>query len=398
MAKFSLVKSSRVSKQKIPIPPIPQELEGVNNILESLGLKDKFTAMGMDFTMVLLGIGQKLLKSTSEISFLANCGLISMQRRFNRFLHKTQGEIVFSTLLKSLPAKIFCDPCGVLILDDSPLPKSGKKMHGAKKLYHNGFFHGYELLTLAYSCASGVFPVAFSLKTKFSASKLTLGAEILNKVLEILPVPRWVVFDSWYTVKPLLEPLIAMKLLFIGAVKNNYKFIYRGRVYHARDFIRLASKARYACFDVSCAWCSRLRLIVFRRKLSSGKFRYEILLTNDFTTSARKIAMAYLRRWNIETTFRTFKQSFALNEFHNRNLTAIVNHIAFSFCALLLVAYLKSLFHSLRLKSHAWIRTFVFFARKLCRILLPSGLSIETKLICPNYRYFKRFGVLRLGV
>ncbi|MCE5300771.1 MAG: transposase [Spirochaetia bacterium] len=136
----------------------------------------------------------------------------------------------------------------------------------------------------------------------------------------------------------MLKALLAMGLLFIGPVKSNRKFIYRGRIYHAKDFIHLSKGSRYSSFVVSCGWHSSLRLIVFRRKLSSEKVRYEILLTNDLTSSSRKIAHAYLRRWNIETTFLAFKQSFALNHFHNLNLFAIFNHIALAFCALLIVA------------------------------------------------------------
>lgn len=396
MANTTLLEIVRIRKQELHIP---QEMEGVSKMLESLGLKDKLTAAGMDFNLVLIGLGQKLRKATSEIAFLARWGLSSFQRRYNRFLHHPQTEIIFSILLNSLPRKIFSDPKGVMILDDSPLPKSGKKMQGAKKFYHNGaFFHGYELPALVYSGVAGNFPLAFALKTKFSASKLTLSMEMIKKTLEILPPPRWVLFDSWFTVKPLLKFLMALGLLFIGPVKRNRRFVYRGRLYYARDFLRLAKKEKYASFEVSCPWHHRLRLIIFRRKLSSKKIRSEILLTNDLNSSPQQIAKVYLRRWAIETIFRTFKQSFALNHFHNRELIAIQNHIAFAFCALLLVAYLKSLFSSLQTKSLAWTRAFVFFVRKRCRSLLASGLWVETVLICPNYRYFKRFNLVPLNV
>jgi len=101
--------------------------------------------------------------------------------------------------------------------------------------------------------------------------------------------------------------------------------------------------------------------------------------------------ISFLARWGLSSFFRTFKQSFALIHFHNHNLAAIPNHIAFAFCVLLLVAYLKSLFRSLQTRSLAWVRTFVFFAHKRCRSMLPSGLWVETGLICPSYRYFKYF-------
>lgn len=396
MANTNLLEIVRIRKQELRIP---QEMEGVRKMLESLGLKEKLTAAGIHFTLVLIGIGQKLRKAISEVSFLTLWGLSSFQRRYNRFLHQTQAGVVFSTLLETLPRSIFSDPKGVWILDDSPLPKSGKKMQGAKKFYHNGsFFHGYELPALVYSGKAGNFPLDFALKTKSSASKLALSIDMLEKTLEILPKPRWVLFDSWFTVKPLLNFLFAKTLQFIGPVKSNRKFVYRGRLYHAKDFIRLAKHAPYADFQVACSWCAKLRLVVFRRKLSSKKIRYELLLTNDFSSTPRQISKAYLRRWTIETVFRAAKQSFGLNHFHNRSLAACLSHITFTFCALLLVAYLKSLFPSLKQKSLAWIRAFVFFVRKLCRTLLPSGLRVETTLICPNYRYFKRFYSGRLHV
>jgi hypothetical protein len=396
MANNSLLEIVHIRKQELRIP---QEMEGVKKMLESLGLKERLAATGINFTLVLIGIGQKLRKATSEISFLTLWGLASIQRRYNRFLHQAQSGVVFSTLLETLPRSIFSDPKGVWILDDSPLPKSGKKMQGAKKFYHNGsFFHGYELPALVYSGKAGNFPLDFALKTKSSASKLALSMDMIEKALEILPPPRWVLFDSWFTVKPLLKFLFAKALQFIGPVKSNRKFIYRGRLYHAKDFIRLAKHAPYADFQVSCSWCAKLRLVVFRRKLSSKKIRYELLLTNDHDSSPRQIAKAYLRRWAIETVFRASKQSFGLNHFHNRSLAACLSHIALAFCALLLVAYLKSLFPSLKKKSLAWIRAFVFFVRKLCQTLLSSGLWVETSLICPNYRYFKRFHLVPLNV
>ena len=396
MANSNLLENIRIRKQELRIP---QEMEGVSKMLESLGLKEKLTVAGIDFTLVLLGVGQKLRKATSEIAFLALWELSSFQRRYNRFLHQTQGEIVFSMLLKSLPPKTFSDPKGVWILDDSPLPKSGIKMQGVKKFYHNGsFFLGYELPALVYSGVAGNFPLAFALKTKSSASKLALSTEMIEKSLKILPKPRWVLFDSWFTVKPLLKFLFSMGLLFIGPVKSNRKFVYRRRLYHAKNFIRLAKHEKYVAFDVSCSWHSKLRLVVFRRKLSSKKIRHELLLTNDFSSTPCQIAKAYLRRWNIETVFRTFKQSFALNHFHNRSLAAIHNHIALAFCALLLVAYLKSLFRSLQVKSLAWIRAFVFFVRRRYCCLLSSGLSVEAEWISPNFRYFKRFNLVPFNV
>ena len=103
--------------------------------------------------------------------------------------------------------------------------------------------------------------------------------------------------------------------------------------------------------------------------------------------------MAYLKRWGIETFFRAGKQSFALEKFHNRAWTAIVNHIAFSFCAMLLVAYLRSLFESLKERSLAFVRTFAFFKRVWLVLKAVNGLSMTVWQLLPNPLYFNRFGL-----
>ena len=151
----------------------------------------------MKVSIIFFGKWKKLRKTASKASFLNLWGFDSFPRRYNRLLNQLQTEIVFSTLLNSLPLRIFSDPKGVMISDDSPLPKSGKKMQAAKKLYHNGsFFHGYELPALDYSGAAGNFPLALALKTKSSSSKLALSMQMIEKSLQILPPPRGVLFDS----------------------------------------------------------------------------------------------------------------------------------------------------------------------------------------------------------
>ena len=55
MANTTLLEIVRIRKQELHIP---QEMEGVSKMLESPGLKDKLTAAGMDFNLVLIGLGQ----------------------------------------------------------------------------------------------------------------------------------------------------------------------------------------------------------------------------------------------------------------------------------------------------------------------------------------------------
>jgi hypothetical protein len=391
MAKLNLLQIVAARKGKFSAP---QELEGVDQMLVSFGLRDQAKVWGMDFSLLVFGIGQKLLRAVSETAFLAELELSGLQKRFNRFLRKNRGENLLPWLLQHLPKKCLQDPDGVLILDDTPLQKSGKKMPGAKKFFHNGqFFHGYELLTLIFSGEKGLFPLGSSLKTKTSPSKITMACHLIEQALSLGFSPRWIVFDSWYTVKDLLDFIILRGLRFAGPLKKNRVLWFQRRRHHLDYFLKKSQGLTYSAFLISLRKNGPvLRLVVFQRRLKSGKIQTEFLLTNDLTSAPKKIAKVYLKRWGIETLFRAGKQTFSLEKFHNRNIQAIQNHIAFSLCAIVLVAFLKTLFKSLQGKSLAFVRRVVFF-KKITITIGTKWYALKAFLIRPNPLYFKRFGV-----
>ena len=320
MVTFSLLQERVTGKRFLEIP---RSLEGAVKMLEKLGMKDKIQASGMDFSLLVLALGQKLMKASSEIAFLKDLGLESWQRRFNRFCQKADGLFLMEGLLKSLPKRWLFDPQAIWVLDDTPLKKSGKRMQGTRQFYSNGScFWGFELLTLSLFASHGTYP-------------------------------------------------------------RNRRLIYRNRLYSARDFIRLCKRCGQRSFEVLLPCGLPLRLLVWKRHFRNGSRRYELLVTNDFVSSPRALKNAYLKRWSIETLFRASKQSFALQNFHNRSLAAIRNHIAFSYSALILTAFLKSLFSSLHDKSLSFVRAFVFL-RKVPRILLSRGFKLLTFEITPN--------------
>jgi hypothetical protein len=396
MAKLNLLQIATARKGKFSAP---QELEGVEKMLVSFGLCNQAKEWGMDFSLLVFGIGQKLLQAVSETAFLAELELSGLQKRFNRFLRKNGGENLLPWLLQHLPKKCLQDPDGVLILDDTPLQKSGKKMPGAKKFFHNGqFFHGYELLTLIFSGEKGLFPLGSSLKTKTSLSKITMACHLIEQTLSLGFSPRWIVFDSWYTVKKLLDFIILKGLRFVGPLKKNRVLWFQGRRHHLDYFLKKSQGRTYCAFLISLKKNEQvLRLVVFQRRLKSGKIQTEFLLTNDLTSAAKKIAKVYLKRWGIETLFRAGKQTFSLEKFHNRNFQAIQNHIAFSLCAMVLVAFMKTLFKSLRGKSLAFVRRVAFF-KKITVTIGTRWCALKAFAIRPNPLYFKRFGVVAWDV
>lgn len=377
---------------------VPAELKGIEKMLVSFNLDDQTKQWGLDFRLLVLGIGQKLLKGISEAAFLAEMQWDQFQKRFNSFLRRPWKGDLLTWFLQSLPAGCFQDPEAVWILDDSPLEKTGKKMQGSKKFFHNGrYYHGYELLTLVFSGLKGLFPLGYTLKTSQSPSKIKMACDLVRQAVSLGFSPKWILFDSWYTAQELLENLMAQGLKFIGALKKNRVLWFGGRRHQLDYFLKKAGEKTYASFLVALQSGLEARLVVFRRRLKSGRIQVEFLLTNDLVSSAKKIAQAYLKRWDIETLFRTSKQAFSLKNFHNRSLTAIQNHITLSFCAVVLTSYLKCLFQSLKDKSPAFVRRVAFF-KKTVLYLGEKYFWMKVSVIRPHPLYFKRFGVVPCSV
>jgi len=392
MAHSNLLQIVAARQQKVGVP---LELKGLEKMLDSLHLPIQAKQWGLDFNFLLLGIGQKLLKAVSEAAFLAEMEWLHLQKRFNRFLRKTWEADLLVWFLKSLPAKYFQDPQAVWILDDTPLKKTGKKIKDSKKFYHNGrYYHGYELLTLVFFGEKGIFPLGKALKTSKSPSKIKLSCQLIRQAVSLGFRPRWIVFDAWYTAQKLLDDLIAQGLKFIGPLKKNRVLWFNGRRHRLDYFLKKAGDKTYASFFVALKNSQEVRLVVFRRRLKSGKIQVEFLLTNDMVSSAKQIAQAFLKRWAIETFFRASKQTFSLEGFHNRSLSAIQNHITLSLCAALLVAYLRSLFKSLKGKSFAFVRRVAFFKRIRLVLKAANGLMMMAWQTVPNPFYFRRFGVV----
>jgi hypothetical protein len=220
-----------------------------------------------------------------------------------------------------------------------------------------------------------------------------LSKHLLEEALNQGLSPDFLVFDAWFTVAELLTFADEKGLSFVGPLKRNRVLFLNGRKTSPKKLLKKLPKPTCSSFEIALSNGRNYRLVIFRRKLSSRKTQVEFLLTNDWCSSAEAIAQAYLRRWSIESFFRASKQSFALEKFHNRSWRTILNHLALSFCAMLLVAYLRSLFESLQGKSLAFVRTYAFFKRIRVVLRATNGFSMTLWQTLPNPLYFKRFGL-----
>ncbi len=385
---FQIVKSRKCQKG------LPSLLSGVQQLLASLCPSGNMALMKFPLEQASFALGQKIRSCSSEAAYVSQPEIEASQRAYNRFLQKAPAQDLFSLLISRLPDHLFSGPGTTWILDDTPLKKSGFRMEKAGKFNHNGaFYHGYQLPVLVSRSVQGVFPLGFALKGKTCPSKINLSKTLLEVALNQGFSPDFLVFDTWFTVAELLVFADERDLRFVGSLKRNRVLYINGRKTSPKKLLKKLPKSTHSSFEVTLSNGRTYRLVAFRRRLSSRKTRIEFLLTNDWVSSDEAIAQVYLRRWGIETFFREAKQSFALEKFHNRSWKTIQNHLAFSLCAMLLVAYLRSLFESLRKKSLAFVRTFAFFKRVRLVLKATNGFSLTVWQTLPNPLYFKRFGL-----
>lgn len=385
---FQVVKSRKSQKG------VPELLRGVHQLLGSLCPSQTLETIGLSAQQAVFALGQKIRQAPSEQAYVSQPETESAQRAYNRFLQKAPAQELLSLLISRVPQKFFSGPGAIWSLDDTPLRKSGPSMEKAGKFHHNGaFYHGYELPVLVSHTSQGVFPLGFTLKGKNCPTKIELSKNLLQAALNHGFSPDFLVFDAWFTVEELLDFTDENGLRFVGPLKRNRVLLLNGRKTSPEKLLKRLDDRTYQDFKVTLSNGKTYRLVVFKRRLSSKKTHVEFLLTNDWKSPAKAIAKAYLKRWGIETFFRAGKQSFALEKFHNRVWAAIENHLAFSFCAMLLVAYLRSLFESLKEKSLAFVRTFAFFKRLRLVLRAANGFSMTVWQTLPNPLYFNPFGL-----
>lgn len=302
------------------------------------------------------------------------CGRTVPQKKLNRFLNTDRfdfKELFLGMTLNALRHRKIDKKIrkraskNVLIVDDTPLEKSGKKMQGISKLYSaskKGFYQGYEMVSLALAAPSSAFFLNFKLKpkslkpptrtkgSKANTTKLTLAVDMIAAACAEGHPARLVTFDSWYTAVSFLKSLVTLNLTFVASLKKNRLVIFRGKRRKLTYFLDRCKRYNEwgKIFWVELPQFGPVHLVIHKRRSKTRSATIDILITNGLNLSSERIYSIYAKRWTIETLFREAKQTFGLETFHNRNHHAIIAHLAFSLIAMLLVRAAKFFYRSLQ--------------------------------------------------
>lgn len=235
-----------------------------------------------------------------------------------------------------------------LIIDDSLLEKTGKRMEGVGKhrspirkqavwghvwvtghLVVAGYSYAVEWLLYRRQNNCEQAGVSFVSKPKL--------AEQIVKQFEPLPeTSTYVLTDSWYSSQQMLKVCQQRGFKYIGAVRPNRKVQIAGHNQQARVWTQTIANSAFDRVKVKGvgykAWSALGTLssghqvkILFNRRIGHKKWHY--LISTDLDLSPHTLLRFYLTRWEVENFYRAAKQNFGWGDYQMRNLVAIERHV-----------------------------------------------------------------------
>ncbi len=261
------------------------------------------------------------------------------QSSLNRFLTKYKWD---ENKLNELRLKEFLTKRngGMLILDDSLIEKTGKRIEGVGYL----FDHTQNKNILCHNIVSTHYvngnqtPMHFELYQKKETAekfktKIEIGIELIKKALEFVS-PSVVLFDAWYLCEEIVEALKGK--IWVSRAKLNRLVKYEGKWISVK---KLASQLEdFRKFDVEIS-DERYNLItsITTKMKGIGKVKLVLLknslngnivaITTNSNYSNETIVMLNKKRFAIETFYRDSKQNLGFGKYQLRKLDAIVKHL-----------------------------------------------------------------------
>lgn len=249
--------------------------------------------------------------------------------------------------------------------DDSNSPKPNTSVHFEVTDWHfnttegHGFGYGVVFITVHIACGQRSVPIGLRLylreKTirkwnRYRAkgqripfkSKYTLVREILKELAPLLPpsVPVYVLFDSWYASKRLLQLCRRWGWHVICALKHNRTFKKKGAKQH-RQLSKLARYMKnweFKAITVNSSdsstryWVRTIRgylpglkdeVSIIISKRNQRDKRPKFFLCTDLSLTAQEALSRYMRRWAVEVDHLYLKVRLGLGDFRLRSYEGI---------------------------------------------------------------------------
>lgn len=276
--------------------------------------------------------------------------------RYNNFLHVARWEPEKLLHTAALGLLETVAPCGnrtlYLILDDTVIPKRGKKMEAVGWLHDatgGGKVRGHDLVFSVLRAGDATIPWGFRpYVKKQDAPKLGRPfrkvTELAAELIRTFDAPDgWdvvVLFDTFYLCQRVVNACREKKFAWVSCLKSNRVLHRGGRKLKAGKYVKHALSGRstlgrqtvhhrqttYETADAGWLDLSHIgyvHLVCSRRK---GEPRRLGLVTESKELSVSAMVRGYAERWWIEQFFKDAKQHLGLGQYQNGSMRADVNH------------------------------------------------------------------------
>ncbi len=256
---------------------------------------------------------------TSCLSLAALCRSVSHDT-LNRLLH---SSFPWSRRLWELFASRMIQKGGYLVLDDTTWERWAKHAEAVSWVWSSSAGHitqGMQVVLLIWTDGQRKIPLSMRLWQKGGKSKVALAQEMLREAAERGMSPQYVLFDSWYTSRRIVNLIAELGWKYVARIKSN----------------RLLSGER-----ISGKWrqrygqaCGHLKQVAQEVRIIKDGKRYWV--TNDLALKPAQIKRQYRLRQQIEETFRLLKQEFGWGGSSTRKAKAQTAHLHLGLMALCL--------------------------------------------------------------
>jgi hypothetical protein len=269
-----------------------------------------------------------------------------------------------------------------LILDDTVIPKTGKRIEGVSKVHDHvagrsvtGFkllglcwFNGFYSRFLDFSLV-GEKEIKFKRghrqfkkkrntdspghqrKRELKKDKITLACELIRKAVKHRFIPEYVLTDTWFTCAELINTVKGVangEINFLGMIKNGKrKYEYDGQLFTLSQLRKYVAhrvkrcsrfKSRYIVVDCVIPDIGEVRL--FFSRFHGGK-KWVALVSTELEMNYIKAIETYALRWNIEIGFKETKQLLGLGKHQANDFTSQIAHTTNVFIAHAILANCK---------------------------------------------------------
>jgi len=310
----------------------------------------------------------KEVHTSSMVQSLAHSFLRRSLSSFTRFLGKnlwTVEEVTETALHQFFQTlRITARDVLFLIVDDSLVKKTGKKIPGCgwhkdhAQNMANVFGHQWVLSALLYKdflCplwAKLYHPKGTRGCGPFQ-TKITMAQKIIRTLALPIPCKLYVLADSWYWAKTLVQVCRKCGYHMISQLKSNSVLWIHGKKTNVTSLLDLVSSfrevslfvygkaktLRIAKFIGDIKGVGKVAVVVVKEKHKKPIY----LVCTNIHLPAIDIIKYYAKRWKIEQMIKDLKQRLGLGDYQVRDLQAIQRHVALVLLSYFVLILLKIL-------------------------------------------------------